>query len=165
VADGTLVVNASPLIVLAKAGHLDLLHALSARVIVPDPVVVEIMVGPPADPARRAIESGWGVRIPSVPVPAAILQWSLGAGESSVLSTALAMPGSKAALDDADARSCARVLGIPVVGTLGLVLRAKVQESIPSAAVVLRALVNAGLRLDDAVIRDALQRVTGETWP
>ena len=162
--DGTLVVNASPLIVLAKAGHLGLLQAVSSRVLIPEPVTAEILAGPPDDPARRALEGGWGVRIPGPATPASILQWCLGAGESSVLAAALGIPGSEAALDDADARSCARVLGIPVVGTLGLVLRAKVRGRVPSAAAVLRDLVRCGLRLQDGVIRDALRRVAGESW-
>ncbi len=44
-ADGPLVVNASPLIVLAKIGRLQLLDALGSEVIVPEAVAAEILRG------------------------------------------------------------------------------------------------------------------------
>lgn len=46
------VVNASPLIALAKIGHLDLLLAPSRILMIPEAVVEEVRVGPPEDPAR-----------------------------------------------------------------------------------------------------------------
>ncbi|MBK8985627.1 MAG: hypothetical protein IPM39_06035 [Chloroflexi bacterium] len=46
------VVNASPIIVLAKVGHAHLLPALADKIIVPQKVVDEINAGPSADPAR-----------------------------------------------------------------------------------------------------------------
>ena len=62
-------------------------------------------------------------------------------------------------------RRCARTLGIPVIGTLGVVLRAKHQGRIASAARVMQDLRVAGLYLDDATIADVLQHSAGETWP
>jgi predicted nucleic acid-binding protein len=41
------VVNASPLIALGKVGQLDLLSGLSQDLLLPEPVVQEILVGPP----------------------------------------------------------------------------------------------------------------------
>ncbi|HEX2687058.1 MAG TPA: DUF3368 domain-containing protein [Kofleriaceae bacterium] len=49
-------------------------------------------------------------------------------------------------------------------GTLGLILRAKRQGRIPSAADVLRALLAQGFYLDDKVISQALANTVGETW-
>lgn len=159
------VVNASPLIALAKAGHLYVLWDQGIEVLVPQAVVEEVRAGPPADPARQALESGgvWSV-IPEEPLPMRVVEWSLGRGESAVIAAALARPGSTAILDDADGRRCARALGVPVMGTLGLVLRARSKGRIPSAAAVLKALRGAGFRLDDHVIRRALSTVVGEEW-
>lgn len=47
------VVNASPLILLAKVGHLDLLSKLAEEVIIPASVVNEVKQGPPDDPAQQ----------------------------------------------------------------------------------------------------------------
>jgi len=55
------VVDASPIITLAKAGYLQLLEQL-ASVLVPEAVAREIEAGPAADPARKALQSGWGCR-------------------------------------------------------------------------------------------------------
>ena len=52
------VVNASPLILLAKVDHLDLLDQLSESFVVPEAAVAEILAGPPNDPARLFLEKG-----------------------------------------------------------------------------------------------------------
>ena len=59
--------------------------------------------------------------------------------------------------------ACTKAVGIDVVGTLGVVLRAKKKALIPSAADVLKALCLAGLRLEDEMVRSVLGGV-GETW-
>jgi predicted nucleic acid-binding protein len=54
------VCNASPLITLAKAGLLDVLHALFDHVVVPRAVAAEIMAGQPEDPCRKVLnQTAW----------------------------------------------------------------------------------------------------------
>jgi predicted nucleic acid-binding protein len=84
-------------------------------------------------------------------------------GETSVLGVALERSPATAVLDDAAARTCAKALGIDVIGTLGVVLRAKIKGIIPSAAEVLKSLRAAGLHLDEKVAIVALKGI-GETW-
>jgi predicted nucleic acid-binding protein len=91
------VVNASPIIVLAKIGHLDLLINLSREILVPQAVVDEISAGPLGDPAWEAIESGWGTRAEPQS------EWGLGPGETFVLALALEQAPAIAVLDDAAA--------------------------------------------------------------
>lgn len=158
------VVNASPIITLAKVGHLHLLDQL-ASILVPEAVVREIAAGPDSDPARRALEDGWGTRSAPGEIPESVLEWGLGAGESAVLALTLENSSRTAVLDDAAARRCARTLGIPVLGTLAVVLRAKQAGLIPSASQVAASLVQAGLRLDDETLRKALERGAAESWP
>ena len=158
------VVNSSPIITLAKAGHLEILEPPATTLLIPEAVAAEILAGPPDDPARKALESGWGHRVASGRLPNRILEWGLGAGETAVLSMALEEPGRMAVLDDAAARTCARTFGIPLLGTLGAVLRAKREGLIESAARVVAALRAAGLRLDDKTIRTALERGAQERW-
>ncbi len=158
------VVNASPVITLAKAGHLDLLTQLADDVLVPVAVVTELLDAPADDPARQAMERGWGKRIPSVTIPVGVLEWGLGAGEASVLAATLQHREHTAVLDDAQGRKCARALGIPVIGTLGIVLRAKRQGYLASASEAMQTLRAAGLYLDDDTIALAMQRSAGEEW-
>jgi len=157
-----LIVNASPLITLAKAGHLDLFFTLAHEVLLPQAVVDEIMSGPTDDPARRVLEKGWGKREPPMETPPLVQEWSLGAGESAVITLALHKKGW-AVLDDAKGRMCARTLGVPLIGTLGLVLQAKKKGKIGSAAVVMKDLSAAGLYFNERTARLILKNVH-EEW-
>ena len=158
------VLNASPLIVLARVGLEDLPAALATQVVVPRSVTEEIEAGPLLDPARRAVASGRFTVVDTPAPPRELLAWDLGYGETAVLSWAIARAGWTAILDDGEARKCARAFSIPVKGTLALLLMAKQRAIIPSAAETVQALVNSGFRLDDRLIRDVLATVD-ETWP
>jgi predicted nucleic acid-binding protein len=158
------VVNASPLIVMGKVGCLDLLTKLSKEVVVPGAVVDEIRAGPQGDAARAAIEDGI-FKLVEAPEPTPELAaWDLGAGETSVLSFALNNPGWTAILDDSAARKCAITFGVDIKGTLAIVILAKKRGLIPSAKQLLNAMQQAGLRLEDKVIRRALEEIVDESW-
>ena len=157
------VVNASPIIALAKADRLNLLTDLCRELLIPEAVVAEVLAGPPSDAARRTLQRGWGLVVAPQGVPPSLLEWGLGTGETAVLAIAMERRPATAVLDDAAARTCARALGIEVIGTMGVVLRAMRKALIPSAADVLKALRTAGLYMDDEVARSALEGI-GETW-
>ena len=157
------VINASPIIVLAKADRLHLLNDLCRELLVPEAVVAEVLAGPPSDPARQILQRGWALTVAPQSIATGLLEWGLGTGETAVLAVALERRPATAVLDDAAARTCAKALGIAVVGTLGVVLRAKKKAIISSAADVLKALCAAGLHLDADVARSALEGI-GETW-
>ncbi len=150
-------VNASPLIFLARAGLLDLLQLLSAEVIVPEAVAMEIGRRGPDDPAARAIaDTIWLVVTQTPLVPPQVQAWGLGPGESSVLAWAHAHPGAEAIVDDLAARRCAAALSIPARGTLGLVLVAKQRGRIAAARPILMQLRQSGMYLSDRVLNQAL---------
>ena len=150
-------VNASPLIFLASADLLELLRLAGTEIVVPSMVAVEIRRRGPGDVTVQAIErTKWLVVTDTPPIPAIIQAWSLGAGESSVLAWAHANPGTEAIIDDLAGRRCAATLGIPVRGTLGLVLIAKQRGKIASARSVLEQLRQSGMYLSDRVLNEAL---------
>jgi predicted nucleic acid-binding protein len=62
-------------------------------------------------------------------------------------------------IDDYAARTCAEVLGVPVIGTLGLALRAKTRGRVAAARPLVEDLRRAGLYLSDRLINDALSLV------
>lgn len=68
-------------------------------------------------------------------------------------------PGAEAIVDDLAARRCAKVLGIPFRGTLGLVLLAKQRGRIARARPVLEALRSEGMFLSDRVLSEGLALV------
>lgn len=159
------VVNASPLIVLGKIGQLELLTKLPQRIVVPAAVVSEIMAGPEGDAARIAIQTKMFTKV-NTPgnLTAELAAWDLGAGETAVLAYSIAHPGWIAVIDDGAARKCAKTFGIPLKGTLAVIILAKKRGLIPSAAKVLHAVQEAGLRLDEGLIRVVLHQTVGEDW-
>lgn len=156
------VVNASPLIYLAHADLFPLLQLAGSPVRVPSAVVREVQRRGPRDPTVQAMEaSSWlHVMVESATSPR-IKAWELGPGETAVLSWAHAHTGCVAILDDLAGRRCAEVLGIPLIGTLGLVLRAKRTGQIPAARPLVEKLREAGMYLADRVLEPAL-RLVGE---
>lgn len=154
------VVNASPLILLSRANWLHLLRLSGDTIVVPAAVADEVRARGLDDPIHRALEvTDWLTVEETGPIPAVVANWDLGPGESSVLSWALAHPGSEAILDDLAARRCARALGISVRGTLGLVLIAKQRGIIPAARPVVQELRQSGMYLSDTVVNQALKQV------
>lgn len=154
------VVNASPLIFLSKAGLLDFLRLVAPCVLVPEPVAQEIgRRGPNDVTARALLETAWLKTTVVEAVPVLIQSWDLGAGESSVLALAHANPGMIAIIDDGAGRRCAEMLGVPLSGTLGLVLLARQRGLIPAARPVIAILKQHGMYLAERTIDRALALV------
>ena len=153
-------INTSPLIFLTKGGFLHLLQIVSPEIIVPQAVATEIQAYGQTDLTAMALAAtSWLVVVATPPVPPIIQSWDLGPGESAVLTWAYVNTGTEVILDDLAARRCAVALGIPVLGTLGIVLTAKQRGAIPAARPVLEQLRLCGMYLSDRVMNQALALV------
>jgi predicted nucleic acid-binding protein len=147
------------LIVLTRGGHIEVLRAAGERIIVPASVATEIRQRGPDDPTARLLaEAEWLEIAPAAPAPQPIVDLRLDPGESAVLAWALAHPDSEAILDDLRARRAADRLGIPVRGTLGLLIVAKDLGIVPQVQSVIADLRRAGLYLSEAVVAQVLAR-------
>lgn len=153
------VLNASPLILLGKIGRLDLLESLAAKAVVPDAVFREIQVGIDKHAASYGTVD-WAAprRAADVTIPLSIERWDLGPGESQVIAHCL-KETQCAVLDDAQGRQCARTHGLAVIGTVGIVLRAKRQGMIPAARPVLETLRRSGMYLSEQILTEALSLI------
>jgi len=142
------IVNTSPLQYLHQIGQLELFPKLFGRIILPEAVVAELATGRMLGvslPEPEALE--WiDLRSPASPVGGQ-LSWDLGAGESAVLSLALEHPGSWVVLDDKLARQAAVHLNLPLLGTAGILLRAKNAGHLHAIRPVLSRLAALGFRL------------------
>lgn len=158
--EGTLVVNASPLIFLDQVGGLSWLSQLAQAVIVPAAVLTEIAAGVDISPGltARKLEARFQI-LPDLGLPEEIAGWDLGAGESQVLAAVREEPGREAVLDDRQARRCARSLGILTTGTLGVILRAKKAGLIPLARPFLENLLQSKMYLTRDLIEMTLAGV------
>lgn len=146
-------VNASPLIILARAGYFDLLPKILSPILVPRAVADEIMAGPVGDSAIAALTGAdWLSIVDLNPVVSPIATWRLGRGETEVLEIALRNAGTVAVLDDKAARRTAMTLGIPLIGTLGILVAATQGGLLPDFSVAAEAVIRAGLYADPATM-------------
>ena len=157
------VVNASPLIHLARLSLLDLLREprRSEEVVVPAIVFEEVMKGAKRDPTACLVDQAthdWLTIVPTPQPRAEVNPAKIDAGEIAVLSVALITPGSSVVLDDLAARMEADRLGIPKTGTLRLLLDAKELGILPCVRTLLERLRAQGMRLSDAVWREVLSQ-------
>jgi uncharacterized protein len=135
--------NASPLIALEQIAYLHLLQELFSTVLIPPAVVQETAptVALPAWISEHALTQPLGPQI---------LRASLGTGESEVISLALEIGAQWVILDERPARRLAQALGLPVIGTRGL---------LPAVRPCVDALVSFGFRISpdlyDLVVADA----------
>jgi uncharacterized protein len=122
--------DSSPLIHLAKIEALELISRLYSRILIPPAVwreVVEESDGRPgAGEMQKAVAAGWMVKRAAQNETLAIaLRQTLDNGEAEAIALATELHPESVLLDDKLARQMARRLGVPVTGTLGVLLRAK----------------------------------------
>jgi predicted nucleic acid-binding protein len=144
------VADASPLIALTQINRLGLLHDLVDSVLIPPAVALEVVPTLPHRPpwiVRRAL---------SLPIPPQILRAGLDPGETDALSLAVELQAADIALDDLRARRLALAMGVPVIGTLGLLLRAKRRGLLHSVLPEITALIAVGFYAAPTVIRSIL---------
>ena len=128
--------NASPLIQLAKIGHLSLLARLHSQVLIPNAVHREVVLAgrgrPGAEAVARAEADGWLIQT-AAPEDRVLdmLRDQIDVGEAEAIRLALEQPSAIVLLDDMAARSIAIRMGLRVTGTLGLLLRAKQMGFVP----------------------------------
>lgn len=154
------VVNASPLIFLARGGHLELLRQLTRHTFVPQPVANEIQARGDTDRTVQALSlCKWIEIVNSPPIPAEVQSWGLGLGESSVLALAQQHPSTTVVMDDLAGRRCATSMGLPVLGTLGIILKARQKGLIPLARPIMEDLMRGGMYLSRNLMTQVLQLV------
>lgn len=152
------VVNASPIISLTKIDRIHLLTDLCDEFVIPQGVADEINLGGYADSAVSWLQQAGRRFIQATPKPdSRIASWDLGLGESQVLSWAANHGDYEAIIDDLAARKAAKVLQIPVRGTLAVVIVAKQMGYIPSVKQDLENLVEAGLRIGPRILSQAME--------
>ena len=161
----TFVFNASPLIVLAKAGLLEQMLELPECVLIPNAVAHEVRnCNDPRDPAKVWLQRAEAAAyLHDAPEASDFVSgWGLGVGESSVISLAETFPHATVVLDDLAARRCAMALGLRVTGTLGLLLMAKQAGRIEKVSPALDAVIDAGLFVSASHIQ-AIREKAGES--
>ena len=158
------VINASPIILLAKAGLIHFVPLIARPLVIPDPVAAEIRECREVDAAVRWTEGDGKQFIRSAVDELIDLRTAdIGPGERSVISWVAANPGFVAVLDDAEARLAARSLGVPVLGTVGIFLNLKKAGLITEITTHLANIRRVGGYISDSLFREALRRAAEQS--
>lgn len=96
------------------------------------------------------------------PSASGLLQGRLGVGEREAIALTLEMNADLLLMDELAGRRTATSLGVRVMGTLGVLLRAKAQQLIPAVAPFIDQLLATGFYVDDE-LAERVRRTAGET--
>lgn len=137
---------------------LDVLHALYQEIVIPDAVYAEYQRGLRPNELRLDMLSWVTVRssVPDARVPP-----HLDPGEAAAISLALATSASLILLDERDARNEALRLVLPIIGSVGILARARIRGIIPRLAPLLDQMV-AQRRYISPTLRAQVLRDVGE---
>lgn len=156
-----LIVNTGPLLALiAGLGELSLIEKVYKRVIVPFEVCKEIESGGKTNfGIREFVNANFIEKVSSPIVIQNYLSNVLDLGEASVIQLALNENIKTVCIDEAMGRRVARLNGLKVTGSIGVLIRAKQEGSDFSMHEVLNRMKNHGIYLSQNVIDFALKEV------
>lgn len=142
----TILSDTSCFILLSKIGELDLLQKLYGEIFTTSVIAEEF--GEELPNWVKIQDSTDKFRLQ-------ILEIQIDKGESSAIALALEIPESTLILDDIKARKIAQGLGLSFTGTIGIIIKAKLQNIIPSIEPIIEKIKQTNFRISPEVERQA----------
>jgi predicted nucleic acid-binding protein len=144
----TIISDTSCFIILTNIGELDLLHKVYGQIVTTDEIAAEfgetlpdwVEIVTVADKYRQQL-----------------LEMQIDRDESSAIALALETPNSTIILDDYKARKIAEQLGLAYTGTIGVIIKAKLNGIIPSIKPLLEKIKRTDFRLSAEIELIALK--------
>ena len=130
--------DTSCFIILSKIDELDLLYKVYENIFTTPEIVAEYGEALPEWVKITSVKDKYRQQL---------LEMQLGKGESSAMALSLEMPDSIVILDDYKARKAAEILNLKFIGTIGLIIKAKLMGVIPSVKPLLQKIKQTNFRL------------------
>lgn len=150
-----IVTNTSPLLALAKMQAFDAIGRLPYKFLCPNEVEAEILAG--AKPGQPLELPSWlqivALKTPLSPLAVAALD----AGEAAVIQLALEQSIPFVCIDERAGRRAALSVGLQVIGSLGLIGKAKTLGLLPAVRPLVEKARNAGIYYDTKLIEQFLR--------
>jgi len=149
------IADTGPIIAFARLKQLALLPKIFEHIYITDAVVAECLAGRDVDEIARirvAIDNEF--ECVSAPDYSDFL-FEIDEGEASAISTAVER-GCGLLIDDKAGRKLAGNLGVPVIGTLGVLVICRRKQLIPGIRPLIDELVTSGYFLGDNIVAAAL---------
>lgn len=124
----TIISDTSCLIILSNIGQLELLHKMYGEIVITPEILEEYQDVVPDWIVVQTVSDKYRQRI---------LELQIDKGEASAIALAIEIPGSTLILDDEKARKVARSLDLSFTGTIGVIVKAKLNGVIPEVKSIL----------------------------
>ena len=146
--DALVIADSSCLILLAKIGELEILRSTYKQILITKEIAGEF----------GSVLPDW-IEIKEVQNKTlqALFEDTLDLGEASALTLAFEMQDCTVILDDLKARKTAAKLNIKVTGTIGVIVKARKENKIPSAKSVFEKILATDFRISDRILTEAIK--------
>jgi hypothetical protein len=154
--------DASPLITLARIGHLDSLHKLYEAVHIPTEVYNEVVIAGAGMPGAAAVSKADWIHVTAVRdserLAKAISKTGLGAGETSAVFLAKELAADLTLMDEWKARRFAIEEGLAVVGCVGILEELYRRGEIKDLRQTYQELLRQNIRVDLRTLQSSLKQ-------
>lgn len=153
--------NATPLIAFARIQRLDLLHHVIGTLVIPEEVAREIRGYQGGHYAEINLNQETWITVQAVQSLAQVqlLLPTLDRGEAEVIALALEQHAHLVLLDELTGRKVAESLQLSVLGSVGILIRAKQMQLIPSVRPLLEEMVQRGIRYSHRFVASILRQI------
>ncbi len=140
--------DTSCFIILTNIGELELLQKVYGQIVTTPEIVAEFGAPLPEWVEINEVKDKYRQTI---------LELQIDKGESSAIALALETPDSVVILDDYKARKIAERLGVTLTGTIGVIIKAKLNGTIPSVKPIIEKIKQTDFRLSAEIEIQALK--------
>ena len=149
--------NNGPLVALWTLDLLSLLRDLYTEVLIPEEVKNEFLATGEIAREQALKNAPWITTVTLITPLGELAQLGIHRGEAAVFALAEERGTRLVILDDKEARRYAKRIGLPLTGTVGILLEAKRSGLIDAIKPLLNVLLENGVRLGASLVNDALQ--------
>lgn len=146
--DALVIADSSCLILLSKIEELEILRRVYNRIIVTREIAGEFGSDLPEWIEIKEVENK---------TLQSLFEEILDLGEASALTLAFETHDCTVVLDDLKARKTATKMNIRVTGTIGVIVKAKTENKIPSAKAVFEKILETDFRISDRILNEAIK--------
>jgi predicted nucleic acid-binding protein len=150
--------NATPLLAFARIDALELLAHIVQHMLIPETVWHEVTRDSWRPGAEAIRHASWVEVRPVVTIPPEILPL-LDRGEAEVIALAEAIGATEVVLDERAARAVATARGLKIIGTAGLLVRARQRGLISAVRPWLERMQNQGMRYSQRFVEELLRQL------
>ncbi|MGH9741023.1 MAG: DUF3368 domain-containing protein [Candidatus Acidiferrum sp.] len=153
--------DSSPLVILSKLGCFSLLHRLFPRVLISAEVHHEVVIAGAGLPGSAEVEKAPWIEVRDLPSSAGWMaiqqEHGLGAGELSTILLGKDLQADAVLLDDFKARKLAKIQGLRVLGTVGILEALYADHALTDLRAVFQKLLDGGVYIDQRLLNRRLR--------